>query len=51
MAGDEFARNQDLLHLVGAIVDLKHARGAIEFLDRVIVDEAVAAVGFDDAAW
>src|SRR5277367_2182652 len=44
MSCREFARDQDLLHLVGAIVNLKDPRVTVEFLHRVVVDEAVAAV-------
>src|SRR5207247_10124316 len=46
-AGDELAGDQDLLDLVGAVVDLEHARVAIVLLDRVVGHEAVAAVDLD----
>src|SRR6185369_12730062 len=44
MSRREFPENQDFLHLVGTVVNLKDSRVAVEFLDRIVIDETIAAV-------
>ena len=43
----EFAGDEHFLDLARAVVDLEDAHVAIIFLDRIVVEEAVAAVDLD----
>src|SRR6266403_612915 len=44
---DQLAGNQDLLDLVGPVVDLEHPRVAVVLLDGIVADDPVAAVDLD----
>src|SRR5438874_2168410 len=46
-SGAEGARDDHLLHLVGALADREDLGVAIEAADRILLDEAVAAVDLD----
>src|ERR1700733_15261211 len=47
MTSREFARNQNLLDFVGAVVNLKDTGVAIVFFNRIVVDESISAVDLD----